>query len=149
MKANININVLKPTDKAIGFMESLRYEAHNYPKPDNPLNSYYAIMLKEGRMLVYAVLVNNVPVAGAYVSSVGHSIFIEHVFVKPELQRTEFHFGSNLIRFIISQRSELETYFNEQFNSVRIEYINDETKQIYQNLQFRESKMPGQLFKLL
>ena len=149
MKAKININVLKPTEKAIGFMENLRYEAHNYPKPDNPLNSYYAIMLKEGRMLVYAVLVNNVPVAGAYVSNINHSIFIEHVFVKPELQRSKFHFGSSLISFIISQKSDLEAYFKDQLDAVRIEYINNETKQIYLNMQFKESIIPGQLFRIL
>ena len=149
MKVNICMNVLKPTDETVSFMENLRYEAHNYAKTPDPLKSFYAIMLKEGRMLLYAVLVNNTPVAGAYVSTTGNSIFIEHVFVKPSLQRSKFHFGSNLIRFIISQKTDLETYFGVLFDSVRIEYINEETKHIYQKMDFKESKIPGQLFKII
>ncbi len=149
MSAKISFNVLKPTDKAVEFMEKLRFEAHGIPsdKGLNPLNTYYGVRLKEGCLLMYAVLINNIPVAGAYVSSLYDSLFIEHVFVKPELQKSDFHFGSSLIRYILCKKSELELFFQTNFTTAKIEYINNQTKQIYENLSFREDENPGLLFR--
>lgn len=147
MISNITFNILTPDEKTIEYMEKMRFEAHNIPVDFPISNTYYAVMLRQHQMLMFAILVNKIPVAGAYVSCHNHSIFIEHLFVKQGLQKTTHHFGSNLIKYIISNKKALEEYYHTFINSVRIEYINNETKHIYEQLHFKESKIPGQLHK--
>ena len=132
----IQYTLLSPNDNVIFYMEKIRFEAHNEKLASNPLNTFYGVMLKSGSMLMFTALKDNKPIAGAYVSNLYHSIHIEHVFVKPELQNSDDHIGSNLIKYIISCKALLEFYFKEKLDTVRIEYINDKTKRIYQNLGF-------------
>ena len=141
----IQYTLLSPSDNVIIYMEKIRFEAHNDKLTTNPLNSFYGYMLKNGSMLVFTALKDGKPVAGAYVSNLNHAIHIEHVFVKPELQNSDDHIGSNLIKYIISCKAILELYYKEKLDNVRIEYINDRTKHIYQNLGFEEDTISGQL----
>ena len=141
----IQYTLLSPSDNVIIYMEKIRFEAHNDKLSTNPLNSFYGYMLKNGSMLVFTALKDGKPVAGAYVSNLNHSIHIEHVFVKPEYQNSDEHIGSSLIKYIISCKAILELYYKEKLDNVRIEYINDRTKHIYQKLGFEEDTIDGQL----
>ena len=144
-KANISFNILLPNEDIIDYMEKMRLKAHGYEVVGDPLNTYYGTLLREQRLLMFAVLLNGTPVAGAYVSNNEHCIYIEHIFVRPEFQRTNFHFGSALIKYIISKKAAIEQYYNEELSTIKIEYINESTKHIYENLEFKEGDNPGVL----
>ncbi len=144
-KANVSFNILMPNEDIIDYMEKMRLKAHGYSEETDTLNTYYGTLLREKRLLMFAVLLNGTPVAGAYVSNFNHSIYIEHIFVRPEFQRTNFHFGTALMKYIISKKDLIEQYYGEPLSTMRIEYINEATKRIYEKLDFTESENPGVL----
>ena len=144
-KANVTFNILLPNEDIIDYMEKMRLQAHDYKEDVDTLNTYYGALLRQQRLLMFAVCLNGTPVAGAYVSNFDHSIYIEHIFVRKEFQHTNFHFGTALIKYIMSKKELIEQYYREPLSTIRIEYINAETKKIYEALDFTEGDNPGVL----
>ena len=95
---------------------------------------FYIKNVKEKRFVMVGAYLNNELIGGAYISSSFNSLYIEKIFVKKEYQRNELHVGYNLMKYILSNKSVFEHFFNKEFYYSKLEPNSKEIEQFYNKL---------------
>ncbi len=65
-------------------------------------------------------------IGGIYLSDSYSSLFVEQIFVSKNYQFSDLKVGSNLLHFIIDNKSIFEKRFNKKFNISRLESKNQD-----------------------
>lgn len=110
----INYKVLNLDEQIIETLEKLRLEALRISGISFN-DTYHYKQLKEQKYLVFGAFYNDKLVGACYVSPSYNSLYIEQLFVSYELQRTELHIGTNLLKYVSTNKDIIQDYFNQKF----------------------------------
>ena len=113
--------------------EVLRYRAFGIPLEGVEDDcSFYYYQIKNKAVIPYALYIRGRMVAGCYVSHTYDSLFIDQLFVMPELQESGLKLGRLLLRYVLANKDELSQEFNTELTHSSLESINQKTTAIYQ-----------------
>ena len=134
--------ILQPnTEESAIEAEYLRYNAYGIKATREDLDDYFINEIKEGKILVFICLADNIPIAGCYVSDSFNKLYIDYLFVIPEYRDRGLHIGRKLLSFILENKTIVENHFNKELNYSELISTNDKTYSIYQKLGY-EKKTP-------
>ena len=134
-------NKTNPISESIIYsLEKLRLEANNIDISTFPIQeTYYFSNLKSNTYLIFTTYLENELVAACYIKNTYNSLYIDQLFVKKEYQNSPYHFGSNLLKYILNHKQLIEKYLNTSFNYSYLE-PNNNTKNFYQSLGYQENE---------
>lgn len=124
----------------IYLLETLRFKAYSMNESFEG-NTFYSIGITNGTMIPFGFYINDTLVAGCYVSSCHNSLYIEQLFVHPQLQNSGLRAGRLLLNYVLSQKEELEKYFQKKFTFSALEASNEKAKALYLKMGY----VPGEL----
>ena len=112
--------------------ELLRYRAYHLPVDliDKDY-SYYFLQMKNQKIIPYALYIRGRMVAACYVSNTYDSLFIDQLFVMPELQESGLKLGRLLLRYVLNNKEELSREFQQELTVSALESINEKSTAIY------------------
>ena len=116
-------------------LEKIRSKAYEV---DYHVSVNYLEEVKKGNILMAGAYLGDQLVAGVYISSSQNSLYIEQLFVDKEYQDNELHIGSNLLKYILANKEEVEIYFNKQYTYSRLDTSND-LEPFYKKLGYRKN----------
>ena len=116
--------------------EYLRFRAFGIPfgVTDCDTFSFYYHQITNKNMIPYALYIRGRMVAGCYVSSTYDSLFIDQLFVMPELQGSGLKLGRLLLSYVLANKDEIGEFFNKDFERSSLETLNAKTTAIYQKV---------------
>lgn len=127
-------------ESTIYSLEKLRLEANNIDISTFPIQeTYYFSNLKTNTYLIFTTYLENELVAACYIKNTYNSLYIDQLFVKKEYQNSPYHFGSNLLKYILNHKQLIEKYLNTSFTYSYLE-PNNKTKNFYQSLGYQEKE---------
>lgn len=134
-------NKTNPLSESIIYsLEKLRLEANNIDISTFPIQeTYYFSNLKTNTYLIFTTYLENELVAACYIKNTYNSLYIDQLFVKKEYQNSPYHFGSNLLKYILNHKQLIEKYLNTSFTYSYLE-PNNKTKNFYQSLGYQEKE---------
>lgn len=137
---NIHYKLIPLTNENIELLENIRYNAFGIDKNKLEIeSSFYAKKLKEKKYIVFGVSLNNQLVGACYISNYHNSLYIEQLFILKKYQKTKLHLGTNLLKFILSNKKIVENYFNTKFYFSYLENYKD-TSDFYKTLGYEEKE---------
>lgn len=134
-------NKTNPLSESIIYsLEKLRLEANNIDISTFPIQeTYYFSNLKTNTYLIFTTYLENELVAACYIKNTYNSLYIDQLFVKKEYQNSPYHFGSNLLKYILNHKQLIEKHLNTSFTYSYLE-PNNKTKNFYQSLGYQEKE---------
>ena len=130
---------LDNSEKTIFNLETLRFKAYGL-NPNMEGLTLYSIRLSEGNMVPYGFFINDQLVAGCYVSAEEGTLYIEQLFVHPQLQNSGLRAGRLLLNFVLLNKKELEEYFNTEFFYSALEPSDDKARAIYEKMGYEQGE---------
>ena len=118
----LEFELMAISDDEILKIEKLRCEVFNYDFSRE--NNYYFRELKKGNIIGIKCLYDGKLIGGIYLSDLYSSLFVEQIFVSKNYQFSDLKVGSNLLHFIIDNKSIFEKKFFKKFNISRLESKN-------------------------
>lgn len=135
---NIEYKTLPPTKTNLLKLEKIRLNAYNINTKDlSPKETFYYQKLKEKKYLIYTCYLNNKLVGGCYISNSNNSLYIEQLFISKNQQNSKYHLGKNLLKYILTQKKEIEKYFNQTFNYSTLDSLPKATT-LYKSLGYKQ-----------
>ena len=140
-------------DKTIALLGKLRYDAYaidflNFTTKGT--ETYYSHELKNKKYLVYGAYLANELVAACYISDVFNSLYIEQIFVKKSLQydqENNLHIGSNLLKFVLNDRFQIEEYFEKKFQVCKLSPVSKAAQMFYEKMGFKLANEQMDIFE--
>ena len=135
----IDYSLVKLNDSNIVELEKLRINAYQMDFDDMSINNtFFAKGLRCGKYIVFGAYLDNKLVGACYVSNIYNSLFIDRLFVLKSLQKSGYHIGTNLLKYVLNNKSVVEEYFNEKFSVSMLEneVLNSS---IYKNLGYEDT----------
>lgn len=134
-------NKTNPLSESIIYsLEKLRLEANNIDISTFPIQeTYYFSNLKSNTYLIFTTYLENELVAAYYIKNTYNSLYIDQLFFKKEYQNSTYHFGSNLLKYILNHKQLIEKYLNTSFTYSYLE-PNNNTKNFYYSLGYQEKE---------
>ena len=132
---------LNEAQKSIRQLENLRAAAYGF-KPietNSPMN-YYSVQLIKGNLISIAAFYEGKQVAGIYLSKVGKNLMIDQVFVAPEYQQTEHHFGRQIIKHVIEHIDTIGAKLGVEFEGSIINPTTDHSIRLVHSLGYQKEK---------
>ena len=114
-------------------LENLRFKAYGMKEKFEGY-TFYALGLSESTMIPYGFFINDELVAGCYVSAAHGMLYIEQLFVHPQLQDSGLKTGRLLLNFVLLHKEELEKEFATHFSYSALEASNDKAKALYEKM---------------
>lgn len=137
---NIKYEIIPLTEENITLLERIRYDAYKmntYALP--PENTFYTRELKASKYLVFGCYLNNQLIGACYTSKAHNSLYIEQLFILKKYQKSNFHFGSNLLKFVLANKKVAEEYFNSNFYFSYLDNYKN-TSNFYKSLGYTETE---------
>lgn len=138
-KLNMCAKQLEGTGENIYKLETLRFKAYGLDEKFEGL-TLYALGLTQGTMLPFGFYINDQLVAGCYVSAHEDSLYIEQLFVHPQLQNSGLRAGRLLLNYVLMQKEELEKYYRTQFAVSVLEPSTDKAKALYEKMGYVQTE---------
>ncbi len=147
----IDIKVITPTKENIKECEKIRYDAVGHTIPEQYLtSSNCAEKMYNAELLIFGMYLDNILVAGCYVSDSFNTLFIDQLFVKKEFQETGLYLGRHLLKYILENREAVEKYFHYKPSKSQLFFIDKKSKNTYEKLGYEiENKEIGLMSKKL
>lgn len=119
-------------DEEIYKAEYLRFRAYRLPTDlvDGDF-SFYHMQIRNGSMIPYVLYIRGRMVAGCYVSNTYNTLFIDQLFVIPELQESGLKLGRLLLKYVLASKDELGQMFQQDLEESALESINEKSTAIY------------------
>ena len=114
-------------------LENLRFKAYDLDEEFNGL-TIYRFGLESGSIVPFGFFINDILVGGCYVSSQEDSLYIEQLFVHPQLQGSGLKVGRLLLNFVLYQKQKLEEYFHTKFQESALEPSTKKARAIYEKM---------------
>ena len=127
------------SEENIFKLETLRFKAYGLDSKMEGL-TLYSIRLSEGHMVPYGFYINDQLVAGCYVSADEGTLYIEQLFVHPQLQNSGLRAGRLLLNYVLLNKKELEEYFNTEFACSALEPSTDKARAIYEKMGYEQGE---------
>ena len=121
-------------------LENLRFQAYDI-KGKFDGYTFYAMGLSQGTMVPFGFFIDDELAAGCYVSSAHGTLYIEQLFVHPNIQNSGLRAGRLLLNFILAQKEELENYFGTKFTLSALEASNDKAREIYEKMGYKSGEL--------
>lgn len=121
-------------------LENLRFKAYNI-KGGLEGPTFYSLGLKEGTMVPFGFYLNDTLIAGCYVSANYGMLYIEQLFVHPQLQNSGLRAGRLLLNYVLLNKKELEDYFKTEFTYSALEPSNEKSQAIYEKIGYTANEM--------
>ena len=131
----------------ISMIEELRFDAYDISGIDSS-KTYYANEIRKGKFIAFGAFYQGELIGSCYVSNSGSTLYIEQLFVSKAFQKTNLHVGSNLLKYVLSQKDYIEDYFNCNFHYSCLDSINN-TDNLYKRVGYvktREQLMKKRLY---
>ncbi len=120
-------------------LECLRFKAYNM-KEIFEGETLYAYTLSSGAMIPFGFFINDNLVAGCYVSTSYGTLFIEQLFVHPQLQNSGLKTGRLLLNFVLANKEEIVQYCNTEFTVSAWEASTDKARGLYEKIGYRQGE---------
>lgn len=130
-------------------LEELRLKSYGINPSPKDYDSYYIENIVNGNMLAFTCSIDNKLVSGCYISNAFNSIYIDYLFVLKEYQNKGLHIGRQLLQFILDNKTLVEEYYKTVFTESRLYALTDKTKEIYNNMGYKEEQATNLLCKKL
>jgi len=114
-------------------LETLRFKAYGM-KDKFEGYTFYAMGLSEETMIPFGFFINDELVAGCYVSAARGTLYIEQLFVHPQLQNSGLKAGRLLLNYVLLNKETLETEFATKFSVSALEPSSDKARAIYEKM---------------
>ena len=98
-------------DEKVEEMEKIRREAFEIQQKEP--SPYYRNKIKNSSLIRIACLEEDNILGGAYITNSYHSLYIDELFVKKEVQKQGI--GSFILEFILENKEKLEEIFQTKF----------------------------------
>lgn len=135
---NIKYELVTPTDENINLLEEIRYDAYGMNiKESSPKKSLHTEEMKKGKYLIFGCYLDNKIVGACYISKLHNTLYIEQLFILKKYQKNNLHLGSNLLKFVLTNKQIIEKHFNTTFNYSYLDNYNHTTN-FYKNLGYEE-----------
>lgn len=112
------------------LLEKVRSNAYNIDFISNSYKSF----VEDGKLFFAGAYLNEELVAGCFMSNKYDSIFIEELFVAKKYQNKGLGIGSNLLKFILDNKEELEIYYDKKFDYTKLEAASKSLEEFYEKL---------------
>ncbi len=137
----IAIKTLPPTRENIKNCEQVRYDSIGQTiSEEYLLTSKCASRILDAEIFMFAMYVEDILVAGCYVSDSFDTLFIEQLFVKKEYQETGLYLGRNLLKYVLENRESVERYFHFHPTRSELFFTTDKSKYIYEKMGYKTKK---------
>ena len=133
----MNIKVIHTLEE-MKKLENLRYEVLNITQRIQEDN-FYIREAKNKRIIPFALYYHNDIVAGAYISSINNSIYIDYIFVKDIYQNTGLRLGRTLLEYILNNKEIIEEFFDKEFYYSYLEPIGEKQEKIFEKIGYRKT----------
>lgn len=131
----MNIKEIKINEEIISKLEKLRLDAyHIKEKSINPSDTFYKRELQNKKYLVYGIFKEQEIIAACYISNSNNSLFIEQLFVKSIYQEKGLALGRKLLQFVLSQKEQIEKYYEQQLYYSKLYYNSEKSKKMYEKI---------------
>ena len=115
-------------------IENLRKEVFGF---DSNNDSYYYRELLDSKMIAIGAFLDDILIAGAYISNSLNSLYIEQLFVSVDYQNKGI--GKNLVTYIHKSKKIFEDYFKTKFEYSKLEPNSKKIVDYYEKLGFTQS----------
>ena len=115
------------------LLEKIRNDAYEI---ENSSELYKKIAL-EGKLFFAGAYLKEELVAGCFISNRYDSVFIEELFVMKKYQKNKLHIGSNLLKYILANKEEIEIYYDRKFHLSKLEAASKQLEEFYKKLGYR------------
>ena len=132
-KLNMKAKMLDNSMENIYKLENLRFKAYGLDQTFEGL-TIYTFGLDSGTIVPFGFYINDMLVGGCYVSAQEDYLYIEQLFVHPQLQGSGLRVGRLLLNFVLSQKQRLEEYFHTEFQESALEPSTNKAKAIYEKM---------------
>ncbi|MBR1417021.1 MAG: GNAT family N-acetyltransferase [Bacilli bacterium] len=119
-------------DYSLDDLEKVR--ANAFDLDYRHISNLYRNELENGKMLAYICTGDKKILGGAYVSNSFNSLYIEQLFVAKSYQNK--HIGTNLLKYVLNDKYNIERYFNQEFNYSKLTDITD--SDFYTNMGYKD-----------
>lgn len=137
---DIKYKLISTNEDNITLLENIRYNAYGMnPNEFPPEQTFYTKELKKNKYLVFGCYLDNQLVGACYISNLYNSLYIEQLFILKEYQNSPYHLGSNLLKFVLTNKKIVEDYFNSKFNFSYLDNYKG-TSNFYKNLGYTEKE---------
>lgn len=127
--------ILQPnTEESAIQAEYLRYKAYGINASRADLDDYFINEIINSKVLVFICSIDDIPIAGCYVSDSFNKLYIDYLFVIPEYREKGLRIGRNLLSYILENKSIVEQHFKKIFHYSELTPSNEKTFSIYQKL---------------
>lgn len=114
---NLICKQVEVNEDTIRILENVRYDAYNMDDIEIDVSqTLYTCELRRGKYVVLGAYLDNILVGACYVSKQFNSLFIEHIFVKRQFQKSELHVGKKLLMCVLKNKHIVEQYFDTEFS---------------------------------
>ena len=140
----MNIKLLE--DKSIiDELELLRSQAFGF---DTVASTYYSELLFNDKMTVILAYINDELAGAAYVTRFNHSTcIVDQLFVKPKYQFTDYHVGTELLKYIERNINSIKDDYEDHVNRLLISPGSEESEKIYRDQGYQDTRLDGTLYK--
>jgi len=114
-------------------LETLRFKAYGMKEKFEGY-TFYAMGLSQETMIPFGFFINDELVAGCYVSAAHGTLYIEQLFVHPQLQNSGLKAGRLLLNYVLLNKEELEKQFATKFSVSALEPSSDKARAIYEKM---------------
>lgn len=139
-KYKMNAKRIDNTPENIYKLETLRFRAYGMKEKFEGY-TFYALGLSEGTMVPFGFFIDGELAAGCYVSSAHGTLYIEQLFVHPNLQNSGLRTGRLLLNYVLVQKEELEKYFGTKFSISALEASSEKSRAIYEKMGYRKGEL--------
>lgn len=113
---NLICRQVEVNEDTICVCENVRYDAYNMKGLEIDVSqTHYACELRQDKYVVLGAYLGDILVGACYVSKKFDSLFIEHLFVKRQFQKSNLHVGTNLLSYVLNNKHIIEQYFEKKF----------------------------------
>ena len=135
---DIKYGIVPLTNSNIELLENIRFNAYKIDTTDFPVkDSFHFGKLQNKKYIVFGCYLNNELIGACYISNSYNSLYIEQLFILSEYQKSSYYLGTNLLKFVLDNKSVIEKHFNSKFYFSRLENKNIDSN-MYKSLGYVE-----------
>lgn len=132
------VTLMSNTEENAIMTEQMRLKAYGIRGNLEVGDSEYIEEITTGKILVFLFEIDDLPVAGCYISNFQNTLYVDYVFVLEEYQRKGLHYGQKLLRYILEHKEIVENYFQRKFCRSELAPSKEEIIPIYEAIGYKQ-----------
>lgn len=137
------------SNKNIDIHELERLRSIVSYRRDQIVTSHYIEQFNNKNLLVFLAYVGKELAGVMYLTSVDYNLVVAQLFVMPEMQNSQYHVGTGLLKQVEANKDYIQEFFESKFSRSLIEPADRRCEKIYRDFGYQNTNTPGKLYKHL